>query len=361
MTLKMAIVGVISAALVAACSGNSADLNEGSVRAGFAGSSVNPQQANATLYAAPAGLAGPPVIDGGDFVMITALSGYICDFRENGLTINAFADSNRGAEPCLGGSTDIFDFESRGEATRGEIAITARYEVRGTTTDPAEDRVIFFSDDVRETGQFLNFANLPVYGPVAAPKASSILKLQIFELDAEENKENAAVLNKLAELGALVPSPVAGGAFSVLSKLGTAFVTSNKDDREFSFELGFDPTKATPVLRRNPLRAGYYALIRRERRDQFDHFDDLVICPAEGILAEKSAGQTEAAACAAGVPYHGSTWLLLRVTEEDQDVVEAQFRAQLLSTLQQADIFQNGGKLEDLGAAADDLIERLTN
>lgn len=316
---------VLASLLLCACGGVGGNLNEGSVRAAFNEPARSDTALQRTIYDPTTDQTG--VLTDQDLVMMTLVSGYICDFRENALGLNALATTNRGSESCPDGAGRLL-YDDAGVQTRGEIAITASYQVRGADNQESQPRVIFFSDDVRETGQLLNFVNLPIYGPAPVANASSILKLEIYELDVEEAQETAALLKKIATLGGQVGSPVFGTAFQALLSVGQVFATANEDDREFSFTIGFDPSgAATSTVARNRLREGYYAFIRRERRDSTNHFSGLVICKDPDFIAESSDD------CASGKYYRGSTWLLMRVSQEDAKTVQAILAGQLRDQL----------------------------
>ncbi len=347
--MKRLPIAAAAALLLASCGLNSPDLNEGSVRAGFKPANDLGGGLSSVLYAAPGGAVSP--IKANQMMMISLISGYICDFRENAFSINPLAATNRGSSTC---GTAGFFFDTAGVATRGEVAITAAYNVRGSDSSDNEPRIIYYNDDVRESGQLFNFQNIPIYGPFPAPQASSVLTLNILELDAEENQETSAVLAKLSQLGQGFGSPLSGSVFGALTSVGQAFVSSNEDDREFAFEMGFDPAQPTSdpsSVHRNSLREGYYAVLRKERRDRTDHFRNLVICPERGVLVPGSS----AADCQTDAYYNRDTWLLLRVSREDKNAVKAQYRERLLADLLAAN---EGGGTPDL-SAFDTLVNSL--
>ncbi len=319
---KVPIVAILVLNLIGGCG---AHLNEGQVRVGtgnLADSGKSVQAATDVVFLS-SDASSDSFINPGDDFQITLVSAHICDFREIGSLGNAFASTNIGTENCAGGLT-------QGRASRGEIVILGGFHFRGSESGQADEpveRVIFFSDDVRETGQLLNFINLPLYGPTAAKFAAGRMKLSILELDQAEAEQQAAFLGQLAQVGATFSSPAQGPVIGALASIGEAFLKSNKDDRELAFSMGFDPTNARSsfydksIVHRLPLKEGYLAVVRRESRSSVDHFnpgDEAInICPERGLLVTGSD-------CSNDQYYADSTWLLLRISREDPEVVNAQ-------------------------------------
>lgn len=357
--------------ILAGCIGNRPGLNEGSVRGAFVpGGAI--QKIDGTLFASTekrsdgANAAGAnalaDAIKPSSAFQISLISAYICDFHEAGGGFNRFAGSNSGAgNICENGSGSA---QSRGFATRGEIVISARFDdlSLASSQELDGDRVVFFSNDVRETGQMLNFANQPIYGPAKAPNGASKLTMKILELDKEEAEHNAALLEGLADLGAALPSPAVGAAFGTLVKLGSDLVKSNQDDVEFSFSIGFDAAgiNATNVAA-NPLRSGYIAFVRKDDRNTFTHFDDLKICPEQGFISQKTSN--EKTDCKK--PYSGDTWMLIRIAEMPASTANALAIGSALATLRQSQLIDDvsGGQelIQALNKAASDLRESDTS
>lgn len=322
----------------------SMDLNEGQVRIGAPSekgfSPVTPQ-----VFSEENGA----VIKPGEDFQITLISAYICDFRES-VYLDFLAPTNRGAVPCRDDGNAEAD-------TRGEISILAGFGFRDGTLDggtPAE-RLVYYGDDVRETGQLLNFLNLPIYGPAPYSLAASHLRVTILELDQEEAEEQSAFLETLANAGASYSSPVEGKVIEVLGSIGDALIKSNKDDRELRFDMGFDvpflsddgdvldaDAEPTTQIMRLPLREGYLAVVRRERRSDRDHFKDVKICPTLGLIVPVKNEAGQETTCNGEDFLQQATWLLLRVTREHSSVVDAS----LNRTLRDALSARKGGGLE---------------
>ena len=280
------------------------------------------------------------VIKKGEIFQIKLISAFICNFRETDLRFDALSGSNIGASPCR--SEPFLGGESAGVATRGEIAVMAGLTRRGRETESAGERVIFFSNDVRETGQLLNFANLPVYGPAVYEPVDLTLSLKILELDQDETQSQQAFLNSVADAGASISSPIYGGAFSLLVDIGRGFLASNLDDVEMAFTVGFDvPPDETSMMPRLSLREGYLVLMRRENRSTYDHFKNVYVCSKGGFLADDEKN------CESGIPYNKATWLLLRVTKENATVVRAELAGRLLNDIRNAGYVPDAAALEE--------------
>ena len=307
-------------------------LNEGSVRLGAAAGVNNTPGDNVVtdvIYRPSSDEAG--ALKPGQDVYVTLLSGYICDFREFGGVLNLASSSNLESERC---NNDAGPLNLQGQGTRGEIVVLAGFQFRdGSANQPdtPEERVIYYNDDVRETGQLLNFANLPVYGPAPVKDASARLRVSILELDKAESEQQAALLNTLAQVGSTFASPMYGAVIGVLGKIGEGLIRSNDDDREMAFDAGFDPTNAESKVHRHLLREGYLVLMRRERRSDTDHFEKIRVCPDRGVIIHTDSLADCDAAKQTGGYYAESTWLLLRVSQERPEVADAE----LTRTLQQ--------------------------
>ncbi|MEO0819261.1 MAG: hypothetical protein AAF074_02445 [Pseudomonadota bacterium] len=360
-----AFISVLAIAAVASC--GSVELNEGQVRVGTAPlePSGSVSQPVTTQIFASAATGGGQVIQPNQDFQITLISAFICDFRESGGILNdplGFATTNDAGEPCREeGHNTVF----QGKATRGEIAVLAGFKFRND--DPAlgdtpEERVVYFNDDVRETGQLLNFKNLPVYGPAPMVRASSRLRLTVLELDQDEVEEQAAVLQSLASAGAAFASPINAAVLGVLSSIGETLIRSNKDDREFAFDLGFDAPFGQSGVNRVLLREGYLALIRRENRSATNHFSadgqgSLVICPKRGLIGVNS--------CSDDNFYRSSSWMLLRISREDPMIANAELRRTLQQVAegrlgQSILVGPNASRLQDLAGQIETLSKALS-
>jgi len=341
--MKRQLGSVIGVGLVLLMSGcGQAFLNEGSsqVRGVQAdGGGVSFKQ----TYFAPSDAVGSGVVKAGspdkpgDAVSVTLLSAFICDFHEmQGLAgiLNNNDTSNADAEPCLDGrkSGDGGNAVGRERQTRGEIAILAnigeRSDTVGLTINPADlgkkARVIYYNDDVRESGQLLNAMNIPIYGPKLYGGKPFILEVTVLELDNDENAQIKSLLSTLAGIGDKAYPP-ASPILGVLDALGGSLLSGNQDDRELAYQMQFDvkgPTSST--VHRLYLQEGYYALLRNENRSGDIPWDDIKLDREKGLLVWAIGDK-------AGQVYRERTWLLLRVAREELSATVQQEVGQLLS------------------------------
>ena len=347
--MRVGLISVLVGVLLAGCSG--VDLNDGQVRIAASnqpsGGAVDQGIFRQYLPTSP-GLS-TQIMPGEDF-HITLVSAYICNFREFE-PINSLLDfSNDGSAKCGGDSV----FQS--EVSRGEIAMLAGFGFRDENAKTAEDdgeRLVYFSDDVRESGQLLNLLNLSVYGPAPYKKASSRLSLTIMELDQAEVEQQAGFLKTIAAAGQSFASPLQGPVLNVLGSIGEAFIKSNKDDRELAFVMEFDPIfegkngKQSNVFRL-PIREGYLVVIRHEKRSETNHFDNIKVCPEIGLITNKSG-------CKQNEYYQDNTWLLLRISREDKDVADAKLTGTLQELLQSRSGLLDTSSLEKIFNALTEL------
>lgn len=299
---------------IAACSDGS-DLNEGQVRVGLAVSGAAPgaRVASGAVFQ-PAGTTTEALTPDDNF-LITLVSAFICDFREFGSVLDLGLRSNASSTRC-GDEHRLSN--PQGQATRGEIAILAGFQFRAGTTDvnrKPEERLVYFNKDVRESGQLLNFLNLPLYGPAPFRNAAARLRVSVLEIDRDEVEQSVGLLQTLAAAGTAFSSPAYGPVLGVLADLGSSLLRENEDDVELAFDLGFDPVFERSSVHRVLLREGYLLLMRREDRSRQDHFDDIRVCPARGIIVKGTN-------CDDDSYYADQSWLLLRISRESADVAQ---------------------------------------
>jgi hypothetical protein len=277
-------------------------------------------------------------IEKGEAFSIKLVSAYICDFRESTGPTDWFSRSNARATPCAGGDGN-FNFIGSANYTRGEIAIIANAGERNDTTagltfDPSDvqrhGRVVYYNEDIRESGQLINALNIPVYGPKTYDGGPFFMDWAVLELDNDESEQSRQLLQELANVGSAAYAP-GTPVLNLLNTLGGALLSANGDDVELRYQLEFDPpytgmTKADSRTISNrltsyaPLREGYYALVRMEHRDQLPPFDLLKVTdgkynPMLGISVP--AEELKPGTAAARRLYKDSSWLLIRVSRED--------------------------------------------
>jgi hypothetical protein len=291
----------------------------------------------------------PAPISKGEAISVKLTAAYICDFRESIKARDWFSSSNAGAEPCAGGDGNVNDFGGA-QNTRGEIAILANVGERTTTTgltfNPADiqrnGRVVYYNEDVRESGQLINALNIPLYGPKSYEGGTFFMDLAIMELDNDENEQGRQLLQELAKVGSAAYAP-GTPVLNLLNTLGGALLGANGDDVELRYQMEFDPTYIgntladsqtvmAPRTSRAPLREGYYAIVRMERRDTLPDFESLKI--TEGNHSPYISDP-------AGVLFKGGSWLLIRVAREDHSQAAPQDFATKLT-----DVLNPSGKTE---------------
>jgi hypothetical protein len=176
----------------------------------------------------------------------------------------------------------------RGNRKNGEIAIVANaFEMDGTKevafrpSDLKSGRVIYYSDDVEE-GQFLNFNNLPIYGPKTYAGHSVAVRLTVFELDvnAEQIK---GLLKSLAAIGSIAYAPAAP-VLGILNSLGAALASSDQDDTEFRYTMTLDARQGSLRVNNFALEPGNYVIVRKGTRTEDVPWHLLVLNENEGRL-----------------------------------------------------------------------------
>jgi hypothetical protein len=196
----------------------------------------------------------------------------------------------------------------------GEILITARVNElnnENSITFNQSDiknkgRVIFYSEDVRGRGQYLNFSNLPIYGPITYDGNSLYLEFNILELDNAENAQTKVMLSTLAELGSTAYPP-ASVALGILDTLGNSLLSGDQDDIEFRYHMTLVPTtdEQSALLNRPFLREGIYVFLRSENRTEDLNWDKLRFDVGTGRLMEGDGKNF----------YRKGTYLVVQITK----------------------------------------------
>ncbi|QFT22008.1 hypothetical protein FIV02_10515 [Pseudomonas sp. THAF187a] len=270
-------------------------------------------------------------IEKGEAFSIKLISAYICDFREGSGPRDWFSRSNAGALPCEGGDGNT-SLLGTTNYTRGEIAIIVNAGERndgvtGLTFNPADiqrnGRIVYYNEDIRESGQLINALNIPIYGPKTYEGGSFFMDWAILELDNDESVQSRQLLQELAKIGSAAYAP-GTPVLNLLNTLGGALLGTNGDDVELRYQVEFDPPysgvtkkdsnaiqkRVTPYA---PLREGYYVIVREENRDQLPPFEKLRVSQGKynPLLAIKNAPNQPYRL------YKDRSWLLVRVARED--------------------------------------------
>jgi hypothetical protein len=289
------------------------------------------------------------ILRGGDSISVNLLYGFICDFYEAANTPRELA-RDFGSE-TKGKITLCQDSPENRAGTRGEIALMASiFELGGDrkisfqadTVGDKSARMVYYSEDVRESGQSLNLSNLPMYGPVSYSGKPVYMGLFVIEIDGPEVQATGSILRKLADLGSKAyppSSPVLGA----LSKVGDAFLQSQQDDSIVDYKMVFDgPEGISP--RTAPLAAGLYVFTRLQNRSKV--FDWKLHCldASTGKIYELLKGQT-GATCneTTGTLFTAETYFTIQVKRNEpalaQDVYQTfqEFSAQDQETSSEPD------------------------
>lgn len=157
----------------------------------------------------------------------------------------------------------------RGSRTRGEIAIVARVAELSAANDfdfsekdVGRGRLVYYSEGVR-TRQFLNFSQLPIYGPVEYGGKPLLVTFHIVELDVKENSEISGLLSSVAGLGAAAYPP-ASPILKILDRVGGGLLKANKNDTEFRYHATLLPDAGqVKSIKDGVLEYGNYAFVRK--------------------------------------------------------------------------------------------------
>lgn len=205
---------------------------------------------------------------------------------------------------------------SRDKEVKGEIIVIAKaYElgegkvIEYDYSSINSGRVVYYSKDVRATGQVLNFNSLPIYGPITYKGNPLVLELYIMELDEEEVKKYKALLGALIKLGSQVYPP-ASPILKVLDDVGGAFLTGRQDDIEFKYHGVLYQNQGDEDIRQSRVAVGDYVFVKQSNdRNIPIEWNILKLDRTNGILKKggPSAPKEEL------VDYRDKTWLTIQV------------------------------------------------
>lgn len=214
----------------------------------------------------------------------------------------------------------------------GEIAIVAKvYEFDQTNNSidfgPAnvkQARVIYYSDDVMES-QFLNFAQMPIYGPVEYKRNRVFVQIVGLELD-QMSARTKALLETLANIGktaaTVYASPAGGAASGVVTDLALAFLNGEQDDVIFNYYLTFAPHPPSKFVPQDYLSEGERVFLRKQDRTTDAEWSRFKLDQLTGEL--KLDGKN----------FRDDTYLVMDVARTDADL--AAIEGQKLDALTQA-------------------------
>ncbi len=357
-SIGAAILPVLGFALAGCASIN---LNEGSASYSNLSTTAQPHQIYYSLDEQKKDDVQAALISKNDNISVTISAIYICDFRESGLLTGDFFDtSNANSAACPVEENKRLEAAGNGSAskqqqttTRGELAILGNIKESESFVgvDRKDQRVFFYSDDVRETGQLLNFSNKTIYGPVKYNGGYLDIAFSIMELDEEENKNLKAVLNSLASLGAKAYPP-SSAALETINEVGKTILDSNKDDVTLSYTTRFDPPNVGDIskIERAPLQEGFYAVLRNENRNTEPGWEEVCLNRKLGMLVH----------CIDNKPstkvYREKTWMVFRISRESNAVSAANNKFETLEKFRKTQEISND---TPLSKAADILKQKL--
>ncbi|SUC71574.1 hypothetical protein [Pseudomonas aeruginosa] len=227
----------ISLLLVGGCS-SSLQHNEGATQVAH-----SPDNRAMSSIFLPSGRNSTTAIEKGEALSIKLIAAYLCDFREEKGNGDLLASGNKESSLCTGGDGSLFD---NARSTQGEIAITASAGERGATSNglsfnPADikrnGRVVYYNEDIRESGQLINALNIPIYGPKTYDGGTFFVDLAILELDENENKQSRKLLQELAKVGSASYAP-GTPVLNLLNSLGDAAAQRQRRRRRTSLPDG---------------------------------------------------------------------------------------------------------------------------
>ncbi|OGQ98668.1 MAG: hypothetical protein A2505_10220 [Deltaproteobacteria bacterium RIFOXYD12_FULL_55_16] len=180
-----------------------------------------------------------PMVQEGQIISVTLQQAYIKDFCEGWI-----------------------------KSTRGEIAAVGRIAEQDSGTDfdfsstgMNRGRLIYYSDGIQK-GQFLNFSQLPIYGPIEYKGKSLLLEFHILELDKQNNAQVVDLLSAAANLGAKAYPP-ASPILNILETIGSGLLKAQDNDLEFRYHASLvSDDESLKNLENGRLEYGNYVFVK---------------------------------------------------------------------------------------------------
>jgi len=257
-------------------------------------------------------------------ISVKLMAAYICDFREAALSLNIVKSKGNKGDTICGNGSNVFN----GTNTAGEIAIIVNaFERDGNNAIEFDEsaidkgRLVFYSNDVRASGQPLNLTNLPVYGPINYNGNPFYMSITVLELDNEENQQMKDILGKVSSLGSKA-FPPASDELRILNTIGSTLLSGEQNDVEFKHQLELDPIGGSGTVYRAPLSTGYYVFIRSERRNQYEKLTaNLVLDEKTGKLHTCASKPAQPKSCnKKGEPWIGGTYLTFKIDTDESSL-----------------------------------------
>lgn len=197
----------------------------------------------------------------------------------------------------------------------GEIAVVVRafeYDADDATKDfdfgPGgieKGRLVFYSNDVEEN-QFLNFDNMPIYGPITYKGNPIGIDIAVIEIDSNSDQMNA-LLDTLALAGGQA-FPPAAPILSILDELGGALLRAGSNDIEMRFTFALDPPDGYQGVFYPQVEVGDYVFIREHDRQANTEWTKLVYDANSGRLYQRDESDKL-------VPYRDNSYLALQINK----------------------------------------------
>lgn len=156
---------------------------------------------------------------------------------------------------------------------------------------PGDGRVVFFSPDVR-VKQFLNFSQMPIYGPITYKGSPLLFEIYIVRLKDDNREAGRGMLNVIANLGKVVYPP-ASPFLDYLNQIGTSILNSPNNDIVFHYTMTLYPDDGYKKLKNGVVEAGDYFFIREKKRENKTPWNDLCLDEESGRLYKKNKGQPD--------------------------------------------------------------------
>ncbi|MHA2284117.1 MAG: hypothetical protein ACXAC5_25030 [Promethearchaeota archaeon] len=245
------------------------------------------------------------VVREGDSITIRMRQGFISQFWE--IPINPFRSFRPNGEIAV----LVQAFEFNGDDTTKDFDFGPGGIEKG--------RLVFFSNDVEEN-QFLNFDNMPIYGPISYKGNPIGIDIAVIEIDSNSEQMNA-LLDTLATAGGQAFPPTAP-ILSILDELGGSLLTAGTNDIEMRFALALDPPNGYRGLYYPRVEAGDYVFIREQDRQTDTDWANLELDANNGRLYQLTKNSTP-------ILYRDNSYMVIQINKgfdsEDIDLSENTF------------------------------------
>lgn len=147
---------------------------------------------------------------------------------------------------------------------------------------PGDGRVVFYSPDV-EAPQFLNFSQMPIYGPITYNGGPLLFDIYVVRLKNNNGEISKGLMSVIANWGKMA-YPEASPLLGQLNQIGTSILNSPDNNVFFHYTMTLYPDDGYRDITNGIVEVGDYFFIREKNREKKSDWDSLCLDEKSGRL-----------------------------------------------------------------------------